>query len=154
MKINDGFKIDDAPSGLRLSVVPGKKLDRLHIEITEAAPVVGNRDFFFTRDGGFDGTGSGIGCPSEDIPAQAVEGLHRGQGSAAIERDPWAHRSEEMRCHSCMFYVPKITTPGLAPVAAAEVGRCRRHAPTMGGYPPVFPRSDWCGDHKVDEGKV
>ncbi|MBC8158969.1 MAG: hypothetical protein H8E94_06530 [Alphaproteobacteria bacterium] len=31
-------------------------------------------------------------------------------------------------------------------------GRCRRHAPTMQGYPAVF-GNDWCGDHKLDENK-
>lgn len=35
----------------------------------------------------------------------------------------------------------------------AEIGRCRRHAPTMNGYPVVY-RNDWCGDHKFDEEKV
>lgn len=30
------------------------------------------------------------------------------------------------------------------------VGRCRRHAPTMNGYPVVY-ETDWCGDHKLDE---
>jgi hypothetical protein len=34
-----------------------------------------------------------------------------------------------------------------------NLGRCRRHAPTMSGYPAVFV-SDWCGDHKLDENKV
>jgi len=33
------------------------------------------------------------------------------------------------------------------------LGRCRRHAPTMSGYPVVFP-IDWCGDHKLDETKL
>lgn len=52
--------------------------------------------------------------------------------------DPWLHRTTGMRCHSCMYFVPK--DDGL--------GRCRRHAPTMGGYPVVTPM-DWCGDHKL-----
>ena len=33
------------------------------------------------------------------------------------------------------------------------VGRCRRHAPTMNGFPVVFTK-DWCGDHKIDECKT
>ena len=57
--------------------------------------------------------------------------------------DPWAHRSISMRCSSCMWFVRK----------AATVGRCRRHAPTMNGYPVVF-QNDWCGDHKLDECSV
>lgn len=58
--------------------------------------------------------------------------------------DPWIHRSEKMRCASCMYFCPKGDT---------ELGRCRRHAPTMSGYPAAF-RSDWCGDHKLDENKA
>lgn len=58
--------------------------------------------------------------------------------------DPWAHRSNGMRCHTCMWFVEK---------AGGKLGRCRRHAPTLGGYPATFP-ADWCGDHKLDEGKV
>lgn len=33
------------------------------------------------------------------------------------------------------------------------VGRCRRNAPEMSGYPVVF-RTDWCGQHKLDENTV
>jgi hypothetical protein len=33
------------------------------------------------------------------------------------------------------------------------LGRCRRHAPTMNGFPVVF-AADWCGDHRLDENKV
>ena len=62
-------------------------------------------------------------------------------------QDPWAHRSVNMRCSTCMWYVDKDAPGG------GKIGRCRRHAPTMQGYPVVFP-SDWCGDHKLDESKV
>jgi hypothetical protein len=34
-----------------------------------------------------------------------------------------------------------------------EIGRCRRHAPTMNGY-PVVTAGDWCGDHKLNEAFV
>jgi hypothetical protein len=37
--------------------------------------------------------------------------------------------------------------------APGQLGRCRRHAPTLAGYPVVFP-TDWCGDHKLDEHKL
>ena len=40
--------------------------------------------------------------------------------------------------------------PGVIEVPASRVGRCRRHAPTMNGYPVVFVQ-DWCGDHKLNE---
>jgi hypothetical protein len=58
------------------------------------------------------------------------------------EPDNWIHRSSGMRCLTCMWFVPK-----------GVLGRCRRHAPTMSGYPVVYP-TDWCGDHKLDEKQV
>jgi hypothetical protein len=61
--------------------------------------------------------------------------------------DNWAHRATGMRCHTCMFFVVKMTEPGPLPPSGA-LGRCRRHAPTLGGYPAVY-EMDWCGDHKV-----
>jgi hypothetical protein len=63
--------------------------------------------------------------------------------------DPWAHRSDNMQCMTCIFFVEKATAPNLN----SPLGRCRRHAPTMNGYPIVFP-TDWCGDHRLDEAKV
>lgn len=59
--------------------------------------------------------------------------------------DPWKHRSAGMRCASCMFFAPKAPRE--------DFGRCRRHAPTMSGFPAVF-ATDWCGDHKLDESKL
>jgi len=58
-----------------------------------------------------------------------------------------------MRCASCVFYVPKQPDPTPTETRAATLGRCRRHAPTLNGYPVVFP-TDWCGDHRLDENKV
>jgi hypothetical protein len=60
----------------------------------------------------------------------------------AFKHDPWHKRSEGMICKTCMWNAAK----------KGKVGRCRRHAPTMGGYPVVY-ENDWCGDHKVDENK-
>jgi hypothetical protein len=47
--------------------------------------------------------------------------------------DLWRHRSSSMLCGSCMFFLNY---------------RCRRRAPTLDGWPAVFP-DDWCGDHKL-----
>lgn len=69
-------------------------------------------------------------------------------GSTPQNNDPWKHRSEGMRCKTCMWSVMKETDVK----TALRVGRCRRHAPTMNGYPVVY-ENDWCGDHKVDENK-
>ena len=57
--------------------------------------------------------------------------------------DPWAHRGIGMKCKTCMWFVSK-GEPLLG------VGRCRRHSPSMNGYPVVY-ITDWCGDHKVNE---
>jgi hypothetical protein len=63
--------------------------------------------------------------------------------------DEWEHRSARMRCETCMWYVAKKPTVR----TAGEIGRCRRHAPTVSGY-PVVTVGDWCGDHKLDENKI
>lgn len=92
--------------------------------------------------------------------------------------DNWKHRSEGMTCKTCMYFVQKNpmvwVTAGLgaysgqtgqekvwsqatqapeATITPKIIGRCRRHAPTMNGFPVVF-ASDFCGDHKLDENKV
>jgi hypothetical protein len=88
--------------------------------------------------------------------------------------DNWKHKSENMLCKTCMYFVikkdiirkrPTITVSdyqvggtinyqGLTDEKRdTEVGRCRRHAPTMSGWPVMF-ASDWCGDHKLDEAKI
>lgn len=77
--------------------------------------------------------------------------------------DPWAHRSAKMRCRTCMWWVQKDLSEGGMThgvsrvngktVATRRMGRCRRHAPTLNGYPAVW-SDDWCGDHKLDEAKA
>lgn len=70
--------------------------------------------------------------------------------------DPWKHRSDGMKCHTCMWFVEKVDTrlaEGEVAIVSETFGRCRRHAPTMTGYPAVF-GNDWCGDHKLDENKA
>lgn len=68
------------------------------------------------------------------------------------DKDPWKHRSSGMKCSTCMWYVEKVVPP-VTKVGYQHVGRCRRHAPSMGGYPVVYP-ADWCGDHRLDEMKL
>ena len=79
-----------------------------------------------------------------DVP-QTREKHPQGGFNPVAAGDPWAHRSDGMKCRTCMWFVPKAPHPAF--------GRCRRHAPTMSGYPAVF-STDWCGDHKLDEGKL
>jgi hypothetical protein len=58
-----------------------------------------------------------------------------------------------VRCDTCMYFVckPIKTKRGILELLEREdwLGRCRRHAPTLGGYPAVF-STDWCGDHKLE----
>lgn len=65
-----------------------------------------------------------------------------------MDEDNWKHRSKGMQCQSCMWFAPKA-----ADGVESRLGRCRRHAPNMHGYPGVF-ITDWCGDHKLDESKL
>lgn len=67
--------------------------------------------------------------------------------------DPWVNRSAGMCCETCCWYVEKKKREGDEPRTERDVGRCRRHAPTMSGYPVVF-TTDWCGDHKLNENAV
>ena len=93
--------------------------------------------------------------------------------------DNWKHRSQGMRCKTCVFFVAKVSQAGPQPCTAMEagrypgeilvgeplapghitiqrlydLGRCRRHAPTLSGWPAVFV-NDWCGDHRLDEKKL
>jgi len=71
-----------------------------------------------------------------------------------MAEDRWKHRSKKMSCKTCMYFVVKVADD---PQAATEdnkvLGRCRRHAPSMNGWPVMF-EGDWCGDHKLDENKI
>jgi hypothetical protein len=69
-----------------------------------------------------------------------------------MNNDPWIHRSEGMRCATCIWFVPKKHN-SMQEGELYKLGRCRRHAPTMNGYPVVY-MTDWCGDHRLDENKV
>jgi len=76
MQINDTWEIEDAVSGLRLKVIPGTKQDRLHVESLTGGTAADdhpkmNRDFWFTKDGVFDGTGSVVeGMPNARLDRQ------------------------------------------------------------------------------------
>ena len=54
--------------------------------------------------------------------------------------DNWQAHRTGMRCDTCHVWVRKDCT---------TLGRCRKHAPTLQGWPPTF-EDDWCGDHKLD----
>jgi hypothetical protein len=72
------------------------------------------------------------------------------------DEDNWKHRQIGMRCRTCMFWVrKKVSDIGRLREdhGRGDMGRCRRHAPTMMGFPAVY-ETDWCGDHKIDENRV
>lgn len=61
MKINNDFEITDEVSGLKISIGVGKKLNWITIKhIGKPLPNIINRQFFFAKDGEFDGTGSDL----------------------------------------------------------------------------------------------
>lgn len=73
-----------------------------------------------------------------------------------MEHDNWKHRRDNKKCGTCMWSVKKeVEARGDAPCPPEYnwLGRCRKHAPTMNGFPPIF-MSDWCGEHKLDENKI
>jgi len=63
---------------------------------------------------------------------------------ATPNKDNWSNMGTYC-CGACFFFVPKRDHDSL--------GRCRRRAPTMNGFPAVY-KTDWCGDHKLDERKI
>lgn len=67
------------------------------------------------------------------------------------DKDNWQHRSKGMLCGTCMWFKEKVTER----VQRSDhvIGRCRRRAPAMSGFPVVW-SDDWCGSHKLDEGKI
>jgi len=67
--------------------------------------------------------------------------------------DPWKHRSKGMRCETCMWFAEKVRDIEAGDPRDFTFGRCRRHSPSMNGYPAVFGH-DWCGDHKLNENKI
>jgi hypothetical protein len=52
--------------------------------------------------------------------------------------DPWL--TTDPRCQTCKYHVVSVE--------GNPKGRCRRHAPTVEGYPMTYTFEDWCGDHK------
>ena len=62
---------------------------------------------------------------------------HSGLSCQAPPSDNWKNLST-LACETCYVYVSKD----------GNIGRCRRHAPTISGYPVVY-ANDWCGDHKI-----
>ena len=71
--------------------------------------------------------------------------------------DNWKHRSKNMKCLTCMWFVEKVidvdNDGGDECPVVKPIGRCRRHAPTINGFPVIF-GNDWCGDHRLDENKI
>ncbi len=52
-----------------------------------------------------------------------------------MSKDNWDLTTGTRICVNCEYYINM---------------RCRRHAPTLAGYPAVYP-DDWCGDFKFEK---
>lgn len=66
--------------------------------------------------------------------------------------DNWKHRSEGMKCKTCMFFIEKRPLNGLQD-NPRSIGRCRCKSPTLKGWPVVYD-TGWCGEHKIDENSI
>lgn len=55
----------------------------------------------------------------------------------------WENREEDAYCKNCVWFMSKMN----------GLGRCRRHAPTIIGFPQVF-ENDICGDIRLDDRKI
>jgi len=69
MEIKDGWVFEDRVTGLTLAVTDGKVLD--HLCVT-GVPGAYPRDFYFTKAGEFDGTGSFL-CAASREPEPVAE---------------------------------------------------------------------------------
>ena len=89
------------------------------------------------------------------VEASGVEVVWKASGNIKPpDEDSWKHRSLGMRCRTCVSFVVKHSSRPIDPHnPVAALGRCRRHAPTLSGWPAVY-EVDWCGDHKIDEEKI
>ena len=109
-----------------------------------------NYDLLRDREAYRAGVNDGAGQRDPNVGSYTNPPMIKPEPSA----DPWKHRSQGMRCKTCMWFVAKEPSPALqAHPGQYDLGRCRKHAPTMGGFPAVFV-NDWCGDHRIDENKV
>lgn len=66
MKINDSWEIDDKVSGLSIRIISGSKLNRLRIRRI-GKPIANNREFWFTKDGDFDGMGTSLSAKTSPV---------------------------------------------------------------------------------------
>ena len=89
-----------------------------------------------------------MAVPMDDMKREAEEVIGFEEYPKVSSKDPWAHRSQGMKCKTCMWFAPKVRDN----TSHIDLGRCRRRSPTMNGYPVVFV-NDWCGDHKLVESK-
>jgi hypothetical protein len=59
------WEFEDLVTGIKIQIIEGKHLNRIHIDMPDGVPRCKNRDFYFTKEGRFDGTGSSV-CSKED----------------------------------------------------------------------------------------
>lgn len=54
------WKFQDLVTGIRITITEGKGLNVIHLDLPDELPKVRNRDFYFDKEGKFDGTGSSV----------------------------------------------------------------------------------------------
>lgn len=140
------MKIIPAPHiSIALSKILAKTDDNTVLRLSDGTRILWRSGFVYKLNGDDRPGDAGV-------PVHEETGLEREpiavpfqpdkEPAPAPPADPWEHRSARMSCQTCMWFLPKRPTP--------HFGRCRRHAPELGGWPAVYGR-DWCGDHKLDE---
>lgn len=85
-----------------------------------------------------------------NLQDQEMKFIPESREEATRTQDNWVDRNLRMVCDKCIYFVEKKT--GQIQRADHVIGRCRRHAPTMSGWPVMY-SSDWCGEYKIDENK-
>ena len=86
-------------------------------------------------------------------PVAKLDTSRTGAGGVSAQEDNWKHRSKGMHCETCVCFVRKDNQYKICHADTGCLGRCRRHAPTLYGWPAVF-ENDWCFDFKMDEEKI
>jgi uncharacterized protein RhaS with RHS repeats len=104
------------------------------------------------KNGSITKVGSEVHCPytiayegilNEDVFTFIGMKAKEKEMNNTTNKDNWKDKATGMVCSTCTNYAPKNEF----------IGRCRRNAPTMKGFPAVFP-TDWCGEHKMNDALV
>jgi hypothetical protein len=59
---------------------------------------------------------------------------------------------KHVRCVSCVFFQPLLHSD-VKEGDQIRLGKCRKNAPTVAGFPQVLPY-EFCGEHRLDAEKL